>query len=76
MTHSAVPEDQISPLEELILKAFRRALSDEQSDVAEHLLRALETLQPNLAPGSSVANAYRAIADRTINGGVVSRRLR
>lgn len=58
MTHLPVPEDQISPLEELILKAFKQALSDERSEVAEHLLRAIETLQPDPAPGSSVARAY------------------
>ncbi|KZZ24144.1 hypothetical protein A3753_17845 [Sulfitobacter sp. HI0082] len=76
MTHLAVPEGQISPLEELILKAFKQALSDEQLDVAEHLLRALETLQPGPAPGSSVAKAYLAISDRTINGRLAPRRLR
>lgn len=76
MTYPAVPEDHLSPLEELVLKAFKQALSEERSEAAEHLLRALETLQPDPAPGSSVAKAYQTIADRAINGSLGLRRLR
>ena len=64
-----------SPLEDQILEAFQRALSEEQSDVAEHLLRALEVLQPDPASGASAAKAYRAIANLTINGSTAPRRV-
>jgi|GEM_PF-6705082 hypothetical protein len=76
MSHLSPPEDQISLLEELIPQAFKRALSEERSEAAEHLLRALEALEPNATPGSSVARAYLAISDRTINDSLGPRRLR
>ncbi len=50
------------PLEEQILTAFKRALSEGRMDVAEHLLKALEALDPHPMPGSLVADAYGAIA--------------
>ncbi|MBA3516065.1 MAG: hypothetical protein H0T75_00025 [Rhizobiales bacterium] len=53
--------DRPAALEDQILTAFKRALAEGRSDVAEHLLRALEALQPHPTQGSSVADAYRAI---------------
>lgn len=76
MTRLTTSEDKISALEEQILRAFKQSLSEERSEVAEHLLRALETLQPKPTPGTSIAKAYLAISDRTINGVTVPRRLR
>jgi hypothetical protein len=75
MTQISTRNSRNSPLEDQILEAFKRALSEEQSEAAEHLLRALEVLQPDPMPTSSVAKAYRAIADRTINGSTAPRRL-
>lgn len=63
MTQVSTRRSWVSPLEDQILNAFKQALSEEQSEVAEYLLRALEVLQPNPAPASSVAKAYRAIDD-------------
>ena len=48
-------------LEDRILAAFKRALVEGRLDVAEHLLRALETLQPDPIPGSAVADAYSSM---------------
>lgn len=75
MTQISTRASRTPLLENQILEAFKRALSEEQSDVAEHLLQALEVLQPDPAPGSSVAKAYLAIADRTINGSTEPKRL-
>jgi hypothetical protein len=49
-------------LETAILTAFERALADDHIHVAEHLLRALEALQPDLGPGTERAFAYLEIA--------------
>ena len=38
-------------------------MTDDRLDVAEHLLRALEALAPNCAPGSPVAEAYLLVAE-------------
>jgi hypothetical protein len=45
-------------LEKRTLAAFRQAVDDGRLDVAEHLLRALEVLGPDAAPGSPLAEAY------------------
>ncbi len=50
------------PVEEQILSAFKQALSEKRWDAAEHLLQALEAIQPEPAPGSTLAKAYRSIA--------------
>jgi len=50
-------------LEYRILAALRQAMTDDRLDVAEHLLRALEALAPNCAPGSPVAEAYLLVAE-------------
>lgn len=47
-------------LEHLVLKAFQRALADERMDVADHLLYALEALDPEFS-GASVRSACRLI---------------
>lgn len=51
-------------LEMAILTAFKQAMVDKRLDVAEHLLRALETLLPNPNPGSLLAEAYISIKAR------------
>ena len=50
-----------SRLERRTLAAFRQAVDDGRLDVAEHLLRALEVLKPDLAPGSPLADAYLSL---------------
>ena len=51
-------------LELSVLRAFRQALADDRMDVAEHLLRALETLDPNV-DGGVLRDAYRCVLQRT-----------
>jgi len=41
-----------------ILAAFKQAQTAQRADVAEHLLRALETLEKKPKPGSTLAEAY------------------
>jgi hypothetical protein len=50
-------------LEEQVLAALKQAMTDDRLDVAEHLLRALEVLVPDCAPGSPLAAAYLLIDD-------------
>lgn len=59
-----------SQLEDQIVAALRRAVAEERAKVAEHLLRALETLCPEVPPGSPMADAYFVVA-----GEAASRRL-
>jgi hypothetical protein len=47
-------------LERQVLRAFRRALADGRLDVAEHLLQALEVLDPEFE-GLAVRDACRSI---------------
>jgi hypothetical protein len=49
-------------LENLVLTALRQAVAEGHLKVAEHLLRALETMEPTPAPDSATAAAYRLIA--------------
>lgn len=42
-------------LESQIMAAFERALDTGRADVAEHLLRALELIEPTPVPGSYLA---------------------
>lgn len=51
-------------LEYQVLKAFQRALADERMDVADHLLYALEALDPEFS-GASVRSACRSIPEAT-----------
>lgn len=51
-----------SPLEDLVLFAFRQAYESGQLDVAEHLLRALENLSGKEI-GPELGEAYRVITD-------------
>jgi hypothetical protein len=51
-------------LEHQVLKAFQRALADERMDVADHLLYALEALDPEFS-GASVRSACRSILHTT-----------
>lgn len=55
-----------TPLERQILQALKRALSEEEAEAAEHLLKALETLSDSLEAGSARREAYQAILDRTL----------
>lgn len=48
-------------LEQQILDAFKRAYVEGRPDVAEHLLRALETLQGNPFLGLELGEAYLSI---------------
>lgn len=56
-----MPPDLPTPLEDQILAAFKRALAEGRLDVAEHLLQALEALQPDPVPGSATAGVYSSI---------------
>lgn len=49
-------------LESRILTAFKQAVAEDQPDVADHLLRALETLCPEAVPGTPLAEAYVSVA--------------
>lgn len=52
-------------LDEAILATFTRACAEARLDVAEHLLCALEAMDPAKdVPGPYLAEAYRAIAAR------------
>ena len=59
--------DGVDELNNLLLAAFKRAMADERTDVAEHLLLALELLGEQAERGeqppdeSAVAKAYRMI---------------
>jgi len=50
------------PLDAKILAAFKQACAEDRLDVADHLLRALETLDREPEPDTPVAKAYRRIA--------------
>ena len=52
-------------LGEKILIAFKQVQAAGRMDVAEHLLRALETLEKEPVPGSPLADAYFAVAAST-----------
>ena len=45
-------------LEAQIIAALRQALAEEQSEAAEHLLRAIEALCSDATPGTALADAY------------------
>lgn len=49
-------------LERQILVAFQRALREERRDVAEHLLRALDVLDPDFSR-APLQTAYRAVLE-------------
>lgn len=51
-------------LEGQVLKAFQQALADERMDVADHLLRALEALDPEFE-GVTLRAACRSILETT-----------
>ena len=60
--------DGVDELNDLLLAAFKRAMADQRTDVAEHLLLALELLgeqaegEGEHPPGESrLAEAYRMI---------------
>ena len=50
-------------LERQIAIAFEAAIRSDRLDVAEHLLDALELLDPELRPGAPLARAYLSFAD-------------
>lgn len=49
------------PLEGKILAALKAAFAEGRLDVAEHLVRALEILEPEPSPGSALGQAYAMI---------------
>lgn len=49
-------------LDHKILAVLKDAVADDRLDVAEHLLQALETLEGEPRPGSSLGNAYLLVA--------------
>lgn len=49
-------------LEAQILVVFQRALMENRVDVAEHLLCALEMLDPSSEPGSPLSEAFLSVA--------------
>ncbi|MDN3563549.1 hypothetical protein ACFQY5_33290 [Paeniroseomonas aquatica] len=46
------------PLEKQIIAALRQALAENQLEVAEHLLRAIEALCSDATLGTALAEAY------------------
>jgi hypothetical protein len=48
-------------LEGKILAALKAAFTEGRLDVAEHLVRALEILEPEPSPGSALGQAYAMI---------------
>lgn len=56
---------QSRSLEEEVLCAFKRAIGEDQQDVAEHLLRALETLGFEVTLESSLGEAYALVAQHS-----------
>ncbi|KJB91158.1 hypothetical protein N826_31980 [Skermanella aerolata KACC 11604] len=48
-------------LEARIVAAFKQAMEEGRTDVAEHLLCALETLCPDAMPDSTLAATYLTI---------------
>ncbi|MDN3565106.1 hypothetical protein QWZ14_12110 [Paeniroseomonas aquatica] len=50
-------------LEERIIAALRQALAEQQTEAAEHLLRAIEALCQDATPGTALAEAYAAAFD-------------
>ena len=48
-------------LEGKILAALKAAFAEGRLDVAEHLVRALEILEPEPSPGSALGQAYAMI---------------
>lgn len=56
----AMPKKRVS-LERQILEAFTRAHGEGRLDVAEHLLRALETLQGDRLAGAELNEAYLTV---------------
>lgn len=51
-------------LDHKILAVLKEAVAEDRLDVAEHLLQALEVLEGEPCPGSSLGNAYLLIAKR------------
>lgn len=49
-------------LESRILAVFQQALAEGRLDVAEHLLCALEALDPGAMPGPALSEAYVSAA--------------
>lgn len=49
-------------LESQILVVFQQALMENRMDVAEHLLCALEKLDPDSEPGSTLSEAFLSVA--------------
>jgi hypothetical protein len=49
-------------LDERILAVFKRACAEDRMDVAEHLLRALETLDGDPKPNTPLGKAYLTVA--------------
>ena len=52
-------------LEQQVSQAFEQALADRRLDVADHLLQALEALDPEFE-GSAIRRACHSILDRTV----------
>jgi len=52
-------------LEELILRAFKRAMNEGQQGAAEHLLRALEALGSEVVLESRLGEAYVLVAQHS-----------
>ncbi|MBX6747302.1 MAG: hypothetical protein IRY87_35170 [Acetobacteraceae bacterium] len=50
-------------LESRILAAFQQALAEGCLDVAEHLLCALEALDPGGTPGPALSEAFLSLAE-------------
>jgi len=59
----SMPRARTVSLEGDVLRLLRRAMVEERFDVADHLLRALETLAASSLPGSALAEAYIIVSE-------------
>ena len=61
--HWATRQRRRACLEDQIFAALKQAMSNGRTDVADHLLSALEVLAPECTPGAPLVRAYTLIAD-------------
>ena len=66
--HGMARQRRRACLEDRIFAALKHAMSDSRTDVADHLLGALEVLAPECTSGAPLVRAYTLIADPGLQG--------
>lgn len=61
--HRATRQRRRACLEDRIFASLKQAMGDGRTDVADHLLSALEVLAPECTSGAPLVRAYTLIAD-------------